>query len=166
MKFNRAISRNAAIALAASAAFGTASSVMAADKPQEANPKFVKMDKNKDGFITRDEVTGIRWYDKAFDQADENRDDRLDQTEFVKAEAIQDRMAAGKYVSDSALTAKVKAALIKEQKLKALDVNVETLGGEVMLSGFVRDEAQRTKAIQVANSVNGVASVRDALVVK
>jgi hypothetical protein len=165
MMFTRAIPRNAAIALAVSAAFGAAS-VMAADKSQAPNPKFVKMDKNGDGFLTRDEVSGIRWYDKAFDLADENKDGRLDQAEFIKAEAIQDRMAAGNYVEDTVLTTKVKAALLKEPHLKSLDVNVETLGGEVLLSGFVRNDSQRVKAVQVANSVNGVASVKDAMVVR
>lgn len=165
MTFNRAISRNAVMALAVSAAFGTAS-VMAADQSQIPNPKFVKMDKNGDGFITRDEVQGIRWYDQAFDQADDNKDGRLDQTEFIKAEAIQDRMAAGKYVSDSTLKAKVKLALLKERGLKSHDLDLEVVGGEVLLSGFVRNEDQRSKALHAANSVNGVASVRDAMVVK
>lgn len=165
MKFNRAISRNAAIVLAASAAIGAAS-VMAAGEPQNANPKFLKMDRNNDGFITRDEVVGVRWYDKAFDQADENRDGRLDATKFVKAEAIQDRMAAGNYVSDTALKAKVKTALIRERGLKSHDLDLEVVGGEVLLSGFVRDEEQRSKALHAANSVRGVASVRDAMVVK
>jgi len=165
MKFNRAISRKAAIVLALGAAFGTAS-VMAPARAQTANPKFLSMDKNSDGFITRDEVVGIRWYDKAFDQADENRDGRIDQTEFTKAESIQDRLAAGNYVSDTALKTKVKAALLKERGLKSRDLDLEVVGGEVLLSGFVRDEEQRRKALRVASSVNGVAAVRDGLVVK
>jgi hypothetical protein len=164
MKFNRAISRNAAIALAVCAAFGSAG-VMAADTPQ-ASPKFLKMDKNNDGFVTRDEVVGIRWYDRAFDGADENKDGRLDQTEFVKAEAIQDRLAAGHYVSDTALKAKVKAALVMERGLKSRDLDLEVVGGEVLVSGFVRDEGQRSRALRAANSVTGVAAVRDGMIVK
>jgi len=164
MKFNRAISRNAAIALAVCAAFGSAC-VMAADT-LPASPKFLKMDKNHDGFITRDEAVGIRWYDQAFDEADENKDGRLDQTEFVKAEAIQDRLAASHYASDTALKAKVKVALLKERGLKSRDLDLEVVGGEVLLSGFVRDEGQRSRALHAANSVTGVASVRDGMVVK
>jgi len=163
MKSNRAIAQKTVIALAAIVALGAgASSALA----QNTNPKFLKMDKNNDGFITRDEVLGVRWYDKAFDQADENRDGRLDSTEFVKAEALQDRVAAGNYVSDTAIKAKVKTALLRERGLKSRDVDLEVVGGEVLLSGFVRDEEQRSKAVRAANSVNGVSSVRDGLVVK
>lgn len=165
MMFNRAISRNSAIALAVSTALGTAS-VMAADKPLEPNPKFEQLDKNHDGFLTRDEVSGIPNFGKAFNQADENRDGKLDQAEFMKADAIHDRIAAGAYVDDSVITAKVKAALLKEPDLKSLDVSVETMRGEVLLSGFVKDEGQRQKALKVAVAVNGVASVKDAMVVR
>lgn len=163
MKFNRAIAHQSAITLAVMFAFAAgAGSALA----QNTNPKFLKMDKNNDGFITRDEVVGVRWYDKAFDQADENRDGRLDTTEFVKAESMQDRLAAGNYVSDTALKTKVKTALLRERGLKSRDLDLEVVGGEVLLSGFVRDEEQRSKALRVANSVKGVASVRDGLVVK
>lgn len=161
MKFNRAIAQTSAIALAAFVALGAGSALA-----QNTNPKFLKMDKNNDGFITKDEVLGVRWYDKAFDQADENRDGRLDTTEFVKAESLQDRMAGGNYVSDTALKTKVKTALLRERGLKSRDLDLEVVGGEVLLSGFVRDEEQRSKALRAANSVNGVASVRDAMVVK
>ena len=163
--FDRAISRKTAIALAVSTAFVTAPAI-AADKSEAPNPKFVQLDKNHDGFLTREEVRGIRDYGKAFDQADENKDGRLDASEFIKAEAIHDRIVAGKYVDDSIVTAKVKAALLKEPDLKSLDVKVETLHGEVLLSGFVTDPTQREKAMKVAIAVNGVTSVKDAMLVR
>jgi hyperosmotically inducible protein len=165
MKFNRAISCSTAAALAAYAAFGAAR-VMADDKPLEPSQKFEQLDRNHDGFLTRDEVRGIRNFGKAFDQADENKDGKLDPAEFSKADAIHDRIAAGAYVDDSVITAKVKAALLKEPDLKSLDVSVATMRGEVLLSGFVNDEGQRQKAVKVAVAVSGVASVKDAMVVR
>ena len=147
------------------AAFGAVSAA-AADKPQEPNPKFEQLDRNHDGFLTRDEVRGIRDFGRAFDQADKNKDGKLDPAEFLEADAIHDRIAAGMYVDDSVVTAKVKAALLKEPDLKSLDVSVETLHGEVLLSGFVKDEGQRQKALKVAVAVTGVASVKDAMVVR
>jgi len=126
----------------------------------------MKLDKNRDGFLTLDEVRHVRDYGKAFSQADENKDGKLDAAEFLKAESIHDRLIVGKYVEDSALTAKVKAALLNEPQLKSLDVSVETLRGEVLLSGFVADEEQRRKAIQVASAVSGVVRVKDGMVVR
>lgn len=166
MKFNRAYSRVLILSAAVTGALLAAPLASAADGPKAENPKFVKLDKNRDGYLTRDELRSIRHYEQAFEQADENKDDRLDQGEFIKAEAIHVRVAAGKYVGDGVVTAKVKAALLKEPDLKSTDVSVETLKGEVLLSGFVRDENQRDKALKAASSVNGVASVKDALVVR
>ena len=166
MNFNQAIPRVAAVAFAVSAALAAVPATAADAGAKTVNPKFEALDRNNDGYITRDEVKGTRWYDSAFDQADENRDGRLDPTEFVKAEAIQDRSSAGHYVSDTTLKAKVKTKLLATRGLKSRDLDIEVLGGEVMLSGFIRDEQQRSKAIQVASSVKGVTSVKDGMVVR
>ncbi|MFY9317615.1 MAG: BON domain-containing protein [Burkholderiales bacterium] len=166
MKFDRAVPRAAAMALAVSAAFAAAL-VAAADRNERMpNAKFDTLDKNKDGFVTRDEVKSLRSYGQAFDAGDANKDGRLDRGEFINAEAAHDRIVAGKYVDDSVLTARVKAALLQEPELKSLDVSVETQNGVVLLSGFVRDEGQRQKAMKAAVAVSGVASVKDALVVR
>ena len=167
MKFNRAIPRAVASTLVLGAALYAAPHASAAnDAAKPENPKFVKLDRNHDGVLTRDEVRHIRDYARAFSEADENKDGKLDRAEFVKAEAIHDRVVAGKYVEDSIVTAKVKAALLKEPELKSLDVSVETLRGEVLLAGFVKDERQREKAMKTAVAVNGVVSVKDAMVVR
>ena len=130
------------------------------------NPKFMQLDANRDGFLSREEVKGIEGHAKFFPEADENRDGKLDQSEFIKFESLQDRAYAGRVAHDSAITAKVKAALMREQQLKSLDVSVETYRGEVLLSGFVRDETQREKAKNVATRISGVTSVKDAMVVR
>jgi len=167
MTFNRAIPRATAIALTIGTALYAAPYASAAeDAAKPENSKFLKLDQNRDGVLTRDEVRHIRDYARAFYEADENKDGKLEPNEFIKAESIHDRIVAGKYISDSVLTAKVKAALLKEPELKSLDVSVETLRGDVLLSGFVKDVSQREKAMKVAIAVNGVASVKDALVVR
>lgn len=130
------------------------------------NAKFHTLDANHDGFLSRSEVRAIRDYAKAFSEADANADNRLDQDEFIKAESLHDRMVAGQFVEDSVLTAKVKAALIKELKLRAADVSVETDHGRVLLSGFVDDARQLNRAVQVASAVSGVASVRNGMTVR
>jgi osmotically-inducible protein OsmY len=74
--------------------------------------------------------------------------------------------SAGEYTSDSALTAKVKAALLEDPGLKSLAVSVTTYRSEVLLSGFVNSPEQIQKAVSVARGVGGVQSVKNELQVK
>ena len=74
----------------------------------------------------------MRGFDRAFPEADANRDGRLDVNEFTTAEAYHQRLQAGGYVSDSAHTARVKTALVRESGLKSMDVNVENYNGRVL----------------------------------
>jgi hyperosmotically inducible protein len=68
--------------------------------------------------------------------------------------------------SDTAITTKVKASLVKEPELKSLGIHVETEKGVVMLSGFVESKAEADKAVKVAKEVDGVTSVKSAIKVK
>ncbi|CAN7416689.1 BON domain-containing protein [Caballeronia sp. dw_19] len=74
--------------------------------------------------------------------------------------------SAGEYTADSALTAKVKAALLADPGLKSLAVSVTTYRSEVLLSGFVNSPDQIQKAVAVARGVEGVQSVKNELNVK
>ena len=79
------------------------------------------------------------------------------------------RDAAGKprvAASDTAITTKVKAGLVKEPNLDSLGIHVETEKGVVMLSGFVNSKDQADKAVKVAKGVDGVSSVKSAIKVK
>lgn len=101
-----------------------------------------------------------------FLQLDTNRDAKLDPNEFIKAESLHDRAYASRVANDSAITAKVRTALLREPQLKSLDVSVETYRGEVLLSGFVKDETQRARAVKAASTIAGVTGVKDGLVVR
>jgi hyperosmotically inducible protein len=72
----------------------------------------------------------------------------------------------GKVVSDTVITTKIKADLVRDPDLSALDVHVETVKGVVMLSGFVESQKEADKAVQLARSVDGVTDVKSALKVK
>ena len=69
-------------------------------------------------------------------------------------------------MDDSAITAKVKAALVKDPLVSALAVNVKTYKGVVQLSGFVNTDAEKTRAAEVAVGVYGVKTVTNSLIVK
>jgi osmotically-inducible protein OsmY len=60
-------------------------------------------------------------------------------------------------------TAKVKAKLLEDTTTKAYQINVETQKGVVQLTGFVDSTAAKTRAGELARSVDGVADVRNDL---
>lgn len=70
------------------------------------------------------------------------------------------------YMDDSAITAKVKSALLNDDSIKSTDISVKTEKGVVTLSGFVTSQAQAEQAVSAAGKVEGVASVSDKLHVK
>ncbi len=72
----------------------------------------------------------------------------------------------GEYVDDTIITTKVKAAIFNEPSLKSSEINVETFKGAVQLSGFVKYQADINKAVQIANNVKGVKSVKNAMRLK
>jgi osmotically-inducible protein OsmY len=74
--------------------------------------------------------------------------------------------SVGEYVDDTAITAGVKAALIKAPDLKASEIKVETYKGVVQLSGFVGSADTVATAAAVARTVKGVKSVRNDLRLK
>ena len=140
--------------------------LLAAGAQAQPGDKFRSLDRNGDGFLSRDEVGAIGGYDAPFSEADDDRDGRLSADEFIKAEAIHDRQQVGNYVSDSVLTARVKAALLRERGIKSTDVHVESNQGRVLLSGFVDSEEQKQRALRVASRIGGVREVRDGLNVR
>ena len=75
--------------------------------------------------------------------------------------ATSTREGTGEYVDDSAITAKVKSAMLGSSGLKSTDINVETFKSVVQLSGFVNSQAQMAQAVRVAEGVSGVKSVKN-----
>lgn len=67
----------------------------------------------------------------------------------------------GDYLSDSAITARVKAALIEADQVSASQINVETIDGTVVLSGVVATDEEADLAEQLAEGVEGVKSVEN-----
>ena len=63
-------------------------------------------------------------------------------------------------LTDAAITARVKTALLHGAEVAGLLIEVETFGGAVVLSGRVDSPATATQALHVARSVDGVTDVR------
>ncbi len=72
---------------------------------------------------------------------------------------------AGDTTDDVGIAASVKSSLLAEKGVPSNDVNVEVYKGVVLLSGFVKTQAEKDAAGKVAKNVKNVASVRNQLVV-
>jgi osmotically-inducible protein OsmY len=85
---------------------------------------------------------------------------------FTGCASTRTSEGTGAYIDDSAITTKVKSAILMDSSLKVLQINVETFKGQVQLSGFVDSSKSATKATEVARSVKGVVKVKNDLIVK
>lgn len=72
----------------------------------------------------------------------------------------------GQVVDDATVNAKVKSALLADDLVKGTDINVDTRNGEVSLVGAVDSQDQIERAVSVAKSIQGVASVNNQLTLK
>jgi hyperosmotically inducible protein len=69
--------------------------------------------------------------------------------------------AAGGAATDAALTAAVKSKLLADTTVSGLSLDVDTNNGVVTLTGKVRSEAERARALELARETDGVTSVVD-----
>ncbi len=69
-------------------------------------------------------------------------------------------------IDDAALTTKVKAALLTDSNVSSLAINVDTLRGQVQLSGFVKSQEQARRAVDLAQRVDGVKDVINKMTVQ
>ena len=67
---------------------------------------------------------------------------------------------------DSAVTTKVKAALLAAKCLPSTAISVETYKGRVQLSGVVDNKDQITEAAKVVSAVSGVKLLQNKLATK
>lgn len=71
----------------------------------------------------------------------------------------------GEYIDDATVATQAKAALVANETVSALDINVEVYKGVVQLSGFVESDAQQSAALAAAGKIDGARKVLDAIVV-
>ena len=72
----------------------------------------------------------------------------------------------GVKVDDSIVTSKVKSSLLADPDIKSFDIAVITNNGEVQLSGFVDNQGQIDRAIEVARGTEGVSTVTNNMSIK
>lgn len=70
---------------------------------------------------------------------------------------------AGEFIDDAWIHAKVKAALMRDEKVPGMQISVDTVNKVVTLTGQLADRAVADKAVELAAAVKGVKSVNDQL---
>jgi hyperosmotically inducible protein len=76
------------------------------------------------------------------------------------------KATVGNAVDDGIVTAKVKSALLADPSVKSFDIAIATRKGEVQLSGFVDNQAQINRAIDIARGVEGVQRINNEMSIK
>jgi hyperosmotically inducible protein len=158
--------------LTALALAGMAISLPAMARPDDvtANPQidaFNKLDVNKDGVLSVKEAGKDSLFNTThFAKADINKSGTLDQQEYMDYKSAEQNKEVERIADDSVITASIKAAIVKEEGFKGLQISVETHRGVVLLSGFVDAQSQVTTAERVAKATAGVKSVKNSLIVK
>lgn len=72
----------------------------------------------------------------------------------------------GTDIDDSVITSSVKSALLADADIKSFDFKVETRKGEVLLSGYVDNQAQLDRATAATRAVKGVKNIQNNVVLK
>lgn len=162
----------AGIAAAVAMSFGTYSMQVSALGTEETlNQKplaaeFKKLDSNSDKQLTPTEASNDKDMGTYFQQADINNDGVLSEDEYANYKSSVQQKRVKAYLDDATVTAKVKAELIKDAGMDGMDISVETHKGQVILSGFVKNGEQLLRAVHIASGVDGVQSVKNALVIR
>ncbi len=73
---------------------------------------------------------------------------------------------AQRALAEAALTAKIKSKMALDDTVKAASIDVHTTGSTVTLSGTVRSEAERRRAVLLARETDGILVVTDHLKVR
>lgn len=82
------------------------------------------------------------------------------------AEVPQPNATVGTHIDDSGVSRGVRSALAQDEILKGFGITVETIKGDVNLTGVVDNQAQSDHADKLVRGVDGVHTIHNHLSVK
>ena len=103
---------------------------------------------------------------KVEDKMKEGAEKTKDGAKKVGEKTVDGVKKAGNEITDAYILTRVKSRFIGEDLLKGSDINVDCDGKIVTLKGSVMSPAARARAVELANTTEGVKSVIDRLVVQ
>ena len=117
----------------------------------------------KDGVVTlKGTVESQQEKDRAIQIAKETSG-VVDVVDMISVED-SDR-SIGEKLDDASITMRVKTKLLEDSDVGGLKIDVDTLDGVVTLTGTVRSQDEKEKALQLAKATNGVRDVRSNLTI-
>ncbi len=94
-----------------------------------------------------------------------DRSPPMSKTEPPKVAAPVTAERVGQAIDDTAVTTKVKAALLAASSVNSTSISVETRDGRVTLSGRLPDQLQIDRAVTTTKGIEGVKGVDNQLAV-
>ena len=76
------------------------------------------------------------------------------------------RESTAEYLDNSAISGKIKSQLLGSSLTAGTSIDVESYKGTVILSGFVKTDEQKERALEIAKGTKGVRDVKDAIYVR
>jgi cytochrome c5 len=134
------------------------------DKLAIADRDFIRLDANFDGFLSPQELKSDPVLVANLKRFDENRDGRLSEAEFRKAEATLERERIAVNADDGSLVRQVRAALGKVEGIDIESTKIEADQGVVSIVGIVSNAEIVRRAYGVVKRIPGIKKIDGRLV--
>jgi cytochrome c5 len=125
---------------------------------------FIRRDTSRDGFLSRSELAADPVLLAAFQRFDSNRDGRLSEAEYRKAESELEQARIAADVDDAALNAAVRKALAAVRGIDFDYVKFEVNGGALVMKGIVGHADVAIQAQDAVRRIAGIKSISNRLV--
>lgn len=80
--------------------------------------------------------------------------------------STRDQSTVGQMVDDAKITTQIKARYAESPVVSALAIKVDTVNGNVQLSGFAKSSDEKNTAEAIARKVSNVRSVKNDIVIR
>jgi cytochrome c5 len=128
------------------------------------NRDFIRLDRNLDGYLSRDEVEHDAELAHSLARFDADRDGKLSEAEYIALETALERETAEPDVDDATLLAAVRAALARVRGLPVNTMKIEAVSGTVTMAGIVEDAEAARQAHSAIRRIKGIKRIDNRLV--